>query len=39
MLQIRKYVTKLLNVCYISINTIDIIEKNYKIVLLKKGKK
>ena len=39
MLQIGKYVTKLLNVCYISINTLDIMKKNYKIIVLEKGKK
>ncbi len=39
MLQIRKYITELLNVCYISVNTIDIIKKKNKIIVSKKGKK
>ena len=37
MLQNKRYVTKLLNICYISINTLDFIEKKNKIVLSKKG--
>ena len=32
-LQFEMYVTELLNVCYISINSIDIIEKKNKIVI------
>ncbi len=39
MLQIWGYVTELLNVCYISVNTIDIIKKKNKIIVSKKGKK
>lgn len=38
MLQCRKYITELLNVCYISVNTIDIIPKKNKIRIAKKGK-
>lgn len=38
-LQKRKYVTELLNVCYISVNTIDNIQKKNKIIVSKKGKK
>lgn len=38
-LQKRKYVTELLNVCYISMNTLDIIKKKNKIIVSKKGKK
>ncbi len=38
MLQIRRYITELLNVCYISMNTLDITEKKNKIVISKKGK-
>ena len=38
MLQNRKYITELLNVCYISINSLDIKQKRNKIVLEKKGK-
>ena len=37
MLQSRKYITELLNVCYISVNTIDIIQKKNKIRIAKKG--
>lgn len=38
MLQIEKYITELLNVCYICINTLDIIWKKNKMVVSKKGK-
>ena len=38
MLQFRGYITELLNVCYISVNTIDIIQKKNKIGIAKKGK-
>lgn len=38
MLQFRGYITELLNVCYISVNTIDFIPKKNKIRVLKKGK-
>ena len=38
MLQKKKNITELLNVCYNSINRLDIMEKNDKIVLCKKGK-
>lgn len=38
MLQNREYITELLNVCYISVNTIDIIKKKNKIIVSKKGK-
>ena len=38
MLQIGKYITELLNVCYICINTLDIIWKKNKMVVSKKGK-
>lgn len=37
MLQNRGYITELLNVCYISVNTIDIIQKKNKIIVSKKG--
>lgn len=37
MLQIRGYVTELLNVCYISMNTLDITGKRDKIIVSKKG--
>lgn len=33
-----RYVTELLNVCYIFINTLDIMKKNNKIVISRKGK-
>ncbi len=38
MLQFRRYITELLNVCYISVNTIDNIQKKNKIIVSKKGK-
>lgn len=38
MLQFRMYITELLNVCYISVNTIDNIQKKNKIIVSKKGK-
>ena len=31
------YITELLNICYISINTIDFIEKKNKMIISKKG--
>lgn len=37
MLQNKMYITELLNICYISINTIDFAEKKNKIVISKKG--
>lgn len=37
MLQIWGYVTELLNVCYISMNTLDITGKRDKIIVSKKG--
>ena len=37
MLKNKKYITELLNIYYISINTIDFTKKNYKIVISKKG--
>ena len=39
MLQKGEYITELLNICYISMNTIDITKKKNKIIISKKGKK
>lgn len=38
MLQFRGYITELLNVCYISVNTLDIIKKKNKIIVSKRGR-
>ena len=39
LLQFLQFITELLNICYICINTIDFERKKNKIVLVKKGKK
>ena len=36
-LQFGKYITELLNVCYISMNTIDFEGKRFKMIIVKKG--